>query len=253
MTSTIDLLLWVVIPYVTIAVFVVGMIWRYRYDKFGWTTRSSLLYEGKLMRVASPLFHIGLIFVVAGHVIGLLIPEAWTNALGLDERGYHIMAVSLGLVAGIATLVGVVLLIYRRRTVGPVFLATTKNDKLMYIFLFAAICLGITATILGSGLIPHDAYNYRLGVAEWFRSIIFFHPEPQYMVQAPLEYRLHALAGLAVFFIWPFTRLVHAFSAPVGYAFRPYIVYRDRDETAVGNRAPRRGWEKIGTEDRSRS
>ena len=249
MTSTIDLLLWVVFPYVTIAVFLVGMFWRYRYDKFGWTTRSSLLYEGKLMRVASPLFHIGLIFVVAGHVIGLLIPEAWTDALGINETMYHIMAVSLGLVAGAATLVGVVLLIYRRRTVGPVFLATTKNDKLMYIFLFAAICLGILATVLGSGIIPHDEYNYRLGVAEWFRSIIFLHPEPQYMVEAPWEYRWHALAGLAVFFIWPFTRLVHAFSAPLGYVFRPYVVYRSRDEHDTGNRTPRPGWEKVGTPD----
>lgn len=72
--STVDILLWVVLPYVTIAVFAVGTFWRYRYDKFGWTTRSSQLYERKLMRIASPLFHIGILAVVVGHVMGLLIP-----------------------------------------------------------------------------------------------------------------------------------------------------------------------------------
>ena len=33
-----NLLLWVVVPYVCLTTFVVGHLWRYRYDKFGWTT-----------------------------------------------------------------------------------------------------------------------------------------------------------------------------------------------------------------------
>ncbi len=107
-STTTQILLWAVLPYVTIAVFVVGMIWRYRYDKFGWTTRSSQLYERKLIRIASPLFHIGILAVVMGHVVGLLIPESWTNALGVSEGMYHVMAVSLGAVAGVCTLVGIV-------------------------------------------------------------------------------------------------------------------------------------------------
>jgi len=69
-----QILLWDVLPYVTIAVFVVGMFWRFRYDKFGWTTRSSQLYERSLLRIASPLFHLGMLAVVAGHIVGLLIP-----------------------------------------------------------------------------------------------------------------------------------------------------------------------------------
>lgn len=244
--STVDILLWVVLPYVTIAVFIVGTVWRYRYDKFGWTTRSSQLYERKLIRIASPLFHIGIIAVVMGHVIGLLIPEQWTNALGLSETAYHVMAVALGAVAGACTLVGIVLLIYRRRTVGPVFAATTENDKFMYVFLVTAICLGIFATMVGAGVFGGD-YNYRLGVSEWFRSLFYFDPKPELMAAAPLSFRLHALAGLALFMIWPFTRLVHAFSAPLGYVFRPYVVYRSRGPHDPGNRThDRRGWERIG-------
>ena len=33
---------------------------------------------------------------------------------------------------------------------------------------------------------------------------------------------------LALFAFWPFTRLVHVWSVPVGYLARPYLVYRRR-------------------------
>lgn len=243
--SATQILLWVVLPYLTIAVFVSGMLWRYRYDKFGWTTRSSQIYGGKLIRIASPLFHLGILAVVGGHVLGLLIPETWTNAVGLSEDAYHIIAVGLGFIAGAATLTGIALLIYRRRTYGPVFTATTKNDKLMYIFLLVAICLGLLTTIVGSGLLGHS-YNYRETVSPWFRSIFLFNPQPELMAEAPMSYQVHAVAGMLLFIIWPFTRLIHAFSAPVQYVFRPYIVYRSRGPHDAGNRTPRRGWERIG-------
>jgi nitrate reductase gamma subunit len=244
-STTVQILLWAVLPYVTIAVFVVGTIWRYRYDKFGWTTRSSQLYERRLIRIASPLFHIGILAVVVGHVIGLLIPESWTAAVGLQETSYHIMAVSLGAVSGFCTLVGITLLIYRRRTVGPVFSATTRNDKFMYVFLVAAICLGLITTMYGSGIIG-DPYNYRDTVSVWFRSIFTLNPQIAEMAAAPASFQIHALAGMALFLVWPFTRLVHAFSAPFSYAFRPYVVYRTRDSLDRGNRPQRPGWERIG-------
>ena len=72
-------LLWIIVPYLSIAIFVGGHIWRYRYDKFGWTTRSSQLYENRLLRLGSPLFHFGILFVILGHVGGLLIPESLTK------------------------------------------------------------------------------------------------------------------------------------------------------------------------------
>ena len=242
MTTT-QILLWDVLPYVTIAVFVVGTVWRFRYDKFGWTTRSSQLYERNLLRIASPLFHLGMFAVIAGHVIGLLVPEAWTNGLGVSEDMYHLNAVLLGSVAGAATLIGVAMLVYRRRTTGPVFAATTKNDKTMYVFLVAAICLGIIATMTGAGGLG-DGYNYRESVSVWFRSIFLLQPQGELMADTPLAFRVHALAGMALFMVWPFTRLVHAFSAPLGYLFRPYVVYRTRSGTTIGNRPARRGWDR---------
>ena len=243
--TTMDILLWVVLPYVTIAVFVTGLVWRYRYDKFGWTTRSSQIYEGRLIRIASPLFHIGILAVVIGHVIGLLIPEQWTQAANISEDMYHLMAVGIGLAAGACTLIGIALLIYRRRTSGPVFAATTKNDKTMYVFLLAAILLGLLTTLVGSGIVG-EGYNYRDTVSPWFRSLFLLQPKPELMAEAQPSFQVHAVAGMLVFLIWPFTRLVHAFSAPFSYVFRPYVVYRDRGPHDAGNRAPRRGWERVG-------
>ena len=133
--------LWGVLPYLCVASLVGGTIWRYRYDQFGWTTRSSQLYESRLLRIGSPLFHFGILVVIFGHIIGLVVPKSWTDAVGVSQEMYHVQAVLLGTIAGIATLVGILILIYRRRTTGPVFMATTRNDKGMYVLLVAAIAL----------------------------------------------------------------------------------------------------------------
>ncbi|MEV6325273.1 respiratory nitrate reductase subunit gamma [Nocardia sp. NPDC051787] len=240
--GTLDILLWVAIPYASIACFVVGHVWRYRYDKFGWTTRSTQLYENRLLRLGSPLFHYGILLVILGHIGGLLIPKSWTEAAGISQHTYHLVAVGLGAIAGAATLTGAAILIYRRRTVGPVFSATTRNDKIMYVLLIGTIVLGLGTTVLGN-LTDHP-HDYRDTVSPWFRSIFALRPEPELMAAAPLGFQLHALAAWALFAFWPFSRLVHVFSMPLGYLTRPYIVYRSRDPQ-LGSRAPRRGWEQV--------
>jgi len=234
--------LWVVIPYICLTTFVVGHFWRYRYDKFGWTTRSSQLYENRLLRIGSPLFHFGILAVFLGHVMGLGVPKSWTEAVGVSEGMYHFMAVSVGAVAGFATVVGMAILIYRRRTTGPVFSATTRMDKVMYLVLATVILLGLVNT--GAANIFGD-YDYREGVSVWFRGIFFFDLQPELMGEAPLSFQLHGLAAMALFALWPFTRLVHVFSAPLGYFTRPYIVYRSRDDKELGSHSPRRGWDRV--------
>jgi nitrate reductase gamma subunit len=245
-----DVVLWGVLPYLVIATLVGGTVWRYRYDKFGWTTRSSQLYESRLLRIGSPLFHFGILVVLVGHVVGLLIPESWTDALGVSEHAYHLQALGLGGIAGFCTLVGIVILIVRRRTTGPVFMATTNNDKAMYVVLVAAIVLGLLTTVVAIGA-GSEAHNYRESVSPWFRSIFRLNPDVDAMASAPAQFKVHVLVGMLLFAIWPFTRLVHAFTAPVHYLFRPYIVYRSRDvrEPASTGRA-RAGWSPVGTSDR---
>jgi nitrate reductase gamma subunit len=239
----VTILLWAVFPYVCLLTLVLGAVWRYRYDKFGWTTRSSQLYETTVLRWGSPLFHFGILLVLLGHIGGLLIPKSWTEAVGVSEHAYHLTAVLLGTVAGICTVVGLGILIARRRLVGPVFTATTRNDKAMYIFLAGAIVLGLLATVRAN--IIGDGYDYRETVSPWLRSLFLLQPKTQLMDGVPAGFQIHVLAAFALFAFWPFTRLVHAFSAPVGYLTRPYVVYRSRDpRTSKGLRANRPGWEQ---------
>jgi nitrate reductase gamma subunit len=247
--STFDIILWVAIPYATIAVFIVGHIWRYRYDKFGWTTRSTQTYENTLLRWGSPMFHLGILMVIAGHAVGLLIPREWLYAIGISEEIYHFGATSLGTMAAVLTLAGLAILIYRRRTVGPVFLATTVMDKVMYVFLAATLLFGTLATVVYQVFGP--GFHYRETISPWIRSILFFQPQPELMLEVPLLFQLHIVTAFALFALWPFTRLVHVFSAPVGYLFRPYIVYRSRD-AGQGAREARRGWDPVKAPDPER-
>jgi nitrate reductase gamma subunit len=226
-------LLWLIAPYVALTSFVLGHIWRYRTDQFGWTTRSSQSYESRLLRMGSPLFHFGLLGVFGGHVVGLLIPESWTAAVGISERDYHLMAVTMGSLAGLAVVVGLGILLYRRIAVPAVRQATTRSDKLMYALLVAALATGMLNTLTN----VFATYNYRETVSPWFRSLLSVHPAAGLMADAPLTFQLHALIVLALLGIWPYTRLVHMFSAPLGYLTRPYLVYRSRDpQKASGNR-----------------
>jgi nitrate reductase gamma subunit len=247
--NTLPFILWVAFPYASIAVFIVGHFWRYRYDKFGWTTRSSQTYENRLLRWGSPMFHLGILMVIAGHVVGLFIPREWLYAVGVTEEIYHFGATTLGTAAAVLTLAGLAILIYRRRTVGPVFLATTVMDKVMYVFLGATLVFGTLGTVVYQ--VFSGGFHYRETISPWIRSIFGFQPQPELMEHVPLLFQLHVITALALFVLWPFTRLVHVFSAPVGYLFRPYIVYRSRDAVR-GARPVRRGWDPVQTPDPER-
>jgi nitrate reductase gamma subunit len=239
--NTVDILLWVVFPYLAAASFVVGHILRYRYDQYGWTSRSTQVYESKLLRWGSPLFHYGMLAVIAGHVVGLLIPREWLEFIGITEHIYHLGATWLGTVAAFATIAGMIILLARRGVIRRVRMVTTPMDAIMYVFLAGSILLGTVAVmqfqVLGAG------FDYRGSVSPWIRSLILFQPDPSLMVGVPLAFKLHVLSSTTLFLIWPYTRLVHVLSVPIGFLFRPYVVYRSRD-TAFSAQAPRRGWER---------
>ncbi|WP_327592854.1 respiratory nitrate reductase subunit gamma [Streptomyces chartreusis] len=237
-------LLWGVLPYVTFALLVAGLFWRHRYDRFGWTTRSSQVYESRLLNIASPAFHYGILFVLVGHLVGLFVPASWTDSLGVSEHTYHLFSLYGGTAAGALTVAGIVLLIYRRRTNAPVFRATTANDKLMYVVLLGAIVLGMVAKLTH---VSGDGYDYRQSIAPWARSLFTLQPDLDRMAGMPVLYQIHAVVGMALIALVPYTRLVHMFSAPVQYLFRPYLVYRSRDPEQLGPRPERRGWEKAGS------
>lgn len=246
--SPLAVLLWVAFPYASLTLLVGGLVWRWRTDQFGWTTRSSQLHEKAILRAASPLFHVGFLLVVGGHLLGLLVPKTWTAAVGVDEHAYHLVATAAGSLAALMTIAGLAGLLYRRFAVRSVRLATTRRDKVMYAFLSVPIALGTWATVSNQVFGPPGGYDYRQTISPWLRSLLTFSPQPQLMADVPLSFRLHVIAGFALLAVWPFTRLVHAVSAPVGYPTRPYVVYRARTPS-VATLPSRRGWDPVHTTD----
>jgi nitrate reductase gamma subunit len=224
--SPLALFFWVALPYVSLAIFVAGHIWRYRRDQFTWTTRSTQLLEQRLLRLGSMLFHFGLLAVIGGHVLGILVPKSLTDAVGIGEQTYHLISVGAGTVSGVICVVGFAILLYRRLSVPRVAATTTRVDRLTYALLTLVIVLGMFETVgvnlLGSG------YDYRATVALWYRGLAVLDPHVELMVGAPLVYQLHAIAAWLLVALWPFSRLVHAWSVPLSYLGRAHILYRRR-------------------------
>jgi nitrate reductase gamma subunit len=222
-----DILLWVSIPYAAIAAFAVGHWWRYRRDQFSWTSRSTQLLDRKILGWASPAFHYGALAAVGGHVIGLVIPPSVTEAIGIHESAYRWIAAIAGGIAGAVTLVGFLGLVYRRITSDRVRRNTTRVDFLTYLLLTVLIVLGCYMTF-GYNLLTKSPYNYRETIGVWWRSIFVLQPKIEPATSAPVIYQLHAIIAWLFWASFPFSRLVHAWSIPLQYLGRPYILYRRR-------------------------
>ncbi len=236
---------WVILPYVALGVFVVGHIWRWRYDQFGWTSRSTQLQERRLLKWGSPVFHYGTFAAIGGHVIGILIPEAWTRASGIPEGAYRWFSAAAGTLAAILVIGGVVVLAARRLLVPRVRVTTSVVDYVTLILLLIVILTGIVPTV-GINMFGHG-YDYRTTVAPWFRGLFSGQPDVTAIAGAPVIYQVHATAAWMIWAIWPFSRLVHAWSYPLWYLWRPYIVYRSRRTAAPAEPGTSgRRWRNIG-------
>ena len=215
---------WVIYPYLCLAIFVIGHIARYKYDQFSWTAKSSEMIEKKRLKWGSLLFHLGIIPVFFGHVVGLLIPANWLEAIGVNNHIYHIGAVYIGSVFGIITLIGMLLLTLRRLSIKNVRRLSSFSDIFVNIVLLIILIMGCYSTLVTNAIQPE--FDYRQTIAIWFRHLFMFSPNADLMLNVPWSFKLHILLGFTVFACWPFTRLVHVCSVPLSYMNRRYIVYR---------------------------
>jgi len=220
-------LLWVILPYAAIATFIVGTWWRYRVDQFGWTSHSTQLFEHKILGWAGPAFHYGALAAVGGHVIGLMIPKSFTETIGVSESTYRWFSAVAGAVAGAVCVVGFVGLVYRRATNVRVRRTTSRTDLLVYFLLVVLIGLGCWMTF-AHNLLTASPYDYRVSISEWWRSLFVLQPDVDAATSANTVYQVHAIVAWAFWALFPFSRLVHAWSIPLQYLGRPYILYRRR-------------------------
>ena len=222
--NMIDQFLWVIFPYICIAVFIVGHIFRYRTDQFSWTAKSSEFIEKKQLMIGSLLFHIGIIPVIMGHISGLAIPKSWLQAVGVSDHLYHIGAIYIGGFFGFVTLAGMIILTSRRFTKSTVRKLSSTSDLVVNVILLFIVFMGMYATLVTNAVQPD--FDYRTSISVWFRNLFILQPDASYMLNVPISFKIHVVTGFLIFALWPFTRLVHVWSVPLNYVGRSYILYR---------------------------
>lgn len=217
---------WGALPYIAIAVLVVGTVYRYTKGERGWSTKSSQFLAKDSLKVPIWLFHLGLIMAFGGHVIGILIPKALTDGVGISEHLYHIIALAGGIPAGILFLGGFFLLMRRRFDNPRMKVNTSTSDGVIYFVLFLTLITGFGGTLLNAVGLLGDEFNYRECISPWFRSVLAMSPDVSLMSDVPIIFKCHLILAMVTMIIFPFTRLVHCLSFPFEYFMRSPIVYR---------------------------
>jgi nitrate reductase gamma subunit len=205
-------------PYIALAVLVIGSVLRFDREQYTWRTGSSQLLRRKQLVLGSILFHVGILLIFVGHLVGLLTPLIVWETLGVTHGAKQMLAIIAGGVAGAMCLVGGLLLLHRRLFDPRIRATSTFGDTAILALLMAQLCLGL-ATIPIS--LQHRDGEEMIKLMMWAQGIFTFQPgAANYVADAHWIFKAHLTLGLTIFLVFPFTRLVHMLSAPVWYLNR---------------------------------
>lgn len=226
MRDTIFHILFVWYPYVCLSAFIFGSIIRFDREQYTWKASSSQMLRKKQLAWGSNLFHIGILFLLMGHTVGLLTPTALYTLVITPEQK-QLIAIVAGGVAGIICFIGLTLLLHRRLFDARIRQTSTYMDLSVLIILWVQLVLGLVT--LPYSFSHHDA-SVMLVLSHWAQGILTVQPvDAQTLQGLDWPYLVHLVLGMTIFLIFPFSRLVHIWSAPVWYLGRKgYQVVRTR-------------------------
>ncbi|MFA9387392.1 MAG: respiratory nitrate reductase subunit gamma [Methyloceanibacter sp.] len=216
-------------PYLCLTVFVLGSLVRFDREQYTWRSGSSQLLRRRQLSWGSNLFHIGILIIFFGHLVGLLTPIAIFDFLGIGHSFKQIMAIVIGGAAGIACLIGITLLTHRRLFDARIRNTSSFGDIFILLLLFVQLLLGL-ATIPIS--LEHLSGAEMIKFMNWAQGIVTLNPgAASFVADASPIFKLHIFLGMTIFLVFPFTRLVHVWSAPIWYlGRRGYQVVRTRQQ-----------------------
>ena len=225
-------------PYLCLTVFIVGSILRFDREQYTWRSGSSQLLRRRQLMWGSNLFHVGILIIFAGHFIGLLTPIWIFDQLGISHTFKQWMAIVVGGVAGIACFVGISLLTHRRLFDPRIRRTSSFGDIAVLLLIFAQLLVGLATIPVSLGhLDGHEMVKFM----DWAQGILTLQPGVAALVAdvSPV-FKLHLFLGMTIFLVFPFTRLVHIWSAPIWYlGRRGYQVVRSRHvEGIAGSTIP---------------
>jgi len=213
-------------PYIAITVFFFGSLLRYDRDQYTWKASSSQLLSKKDMRLGSNLFHIGIIALFFGHLIGLLTPH-WAYHFMMSAGTKQMMAMTAGGIFGLICLVGMILLIRRRMLDARIKATSQATDLPILLILFVQLVLGLLTIPFSA---QHMDGSSMLALASWAQHVVTFQGDAaSFVAGEAFIFKIHLVLGLTIFLVFPFTRLVHVWSVPIQYLTRTgYQIVRKR-------------------------
>lgn len=235
-----DTFLFGLFPYIALTVFLLGSLIRFDRDQYTWKSDSSQLLKTGQLRVGSNLFHIGVLFLFFGHFFGMLTPHfVYENFITAGTK--QVMAMVSGGVAGLLGFIGVTVLLHRRLSEPRIRINSKTSDIVLLVLLWLQLALGLATIPLSA---QHMDGSMMMKLAGWAQHIVTFQPgAPELLAEAGWIFKMHMFLGMSIFFIFPFTRLVHVWSGfgAAAYLFRPHQVVRARRlNVPTGQNQPRR-------------
>jgi nitrate reductase gamma subunit len=224
--SNLNIAIFGIYPYIAIAVCVIGCWIRFDREAYTWKADSSQMLSNKGFRMASILFHVGVLFILMGHVVGLLMPEALYHHF-ISTPNKQLLAMVSGGFFGVLCLIGLVMLIARRLGNERVRATSSKSDIFILILLLVQLLLGLLTIFVSA---QHMDGSVMVLLANWAQGVVMFQglEAASYIANVNIIYKLHVFVGLTMILVFPFTRLVHMISAPIWYLGRRYQVVRQR-------------------------
>jgi len=227
-----DMLFFGIYPYIASVIFFLGCALRYDREQYTWRAQSSQMLDKRYFRVASVFFHVGIIMIFAGHFAGLVVPyEVW-EFLGVSLAAKQMIALGVGGFFGLLCFIGLTMLVYRRLFNPRVRASSSTMDHLILLLIYAQLILGMMTIFVSTGhldgVVMKDLMN-------WSRYLLTFRPAAAigFMEGMHWIYKAHVFLGVTLFVLFPFSRLVHIWSVPVGYLGRNYQVVRRRVKSSM--------------------
>jgi len=214
-------------PYLALTVFVLGSIIRFDREPYTWKAGSSQLLRQRQLRLGSNLFHVGVLIIFFGHLGGLLTPIQVFDALGIAHGFKQGLAIVVGGLAGLMCLAGIAILTHRRLFDPRIRATSSFSDTAILLILFAQLLLGLLTIPVSLG---HMDGGEMVKFMTWAQGVLTLQPDAWMQVKdVNIIFKLHLTLGMTIFLLFPFTRLVHIWSAPIWYlGRRGYQVVRSR-------------------------
>ena len=230
MSDWINTALFGVYPYICLSVLVLGSIVRFDREQYTWRSQSSQLLRRRQLVWGSNLFHIGILVIFVGHAGGLLTPVSVFDALGISHTAKQLMAVTIGGIAGVFCLIGLVMLLHRRLADPRIRVNSSAADIAVLVLLLAQLLLGLGSIFVS---LNHLDGSEMVALMGWAQHVVTLRPgAAEFVAGVSIVFKIHLVLGMTILLVVPFTRLVHIWSAPIWYlGRRGYQIVRTKRAT----------------------